>query len=222
MIRQRTIDLKLLEDGLSSFVELEEDVQWLPLPTQVTELEGWRLPDAWLPALSGQSAPSIIAALWTGLESVLPRTRAVFTKKLFGLALLRTKERGLSLVYVFDDDGDLSAQRGFAPPLSLPAVARRFPVDLTPFYRVHDGLVNFMSEDGGPVPVAQWETLIDPVSKEESLVKIAINGPDVFGFDISVEPVEAYAIWPEEETVEFVEDPWTFLDELIAAPFEDE
>lgn len=223
MTRLPAIDPKLLEDELSSFIELEEEVRWLPLPADATELEAWRLPEVWLPALSRKSgAPKIVAALWAGLESLLPRTLAVFTEKLYGLALLSTKERGLSLVYVFNDDGDLSAQRGFAPPLVLPVVAGRFPIDLAPFYRVHDGLVNLMSEDGGPMPIAEWKTLVDPVTKEESLVKIAINGPDAFGFDISEEPVEAYAIWPEEEAVDLVEDPWAFLDELIAAPFEDE
>ena len=223
MARLRAIDPKLLEDDLGSFIELEEEVRWLPLPADAAKLEAWRLPEVWLLALSGKSsAPEKVAALWAELESLLPRTLAIFTEKLYGLALLSTKERGLSLIYVFNDDGDLSAQRGFAPPPALPAVAERFPVDLAPLYHVHDGLVNFMSEDGGPLPIAEWKTLVDPVSREESLVKIAINGPDAFGFDISEEPVKAYAIWPEEEEVEVVEDPWAFLDELIAAPFEDE
>jgi hypothetical protein len=219
----RAISPKLLEEELSPFIELEEGIRWLPLPADAAELETWRLPEAWLPALSGESCASEkVAALWVGLKALLPRTLAVFAEKLYGLALLRTQERGLSLVYVFNDDGDLSAQRGFAPPPALPKVAGRFPVDLAPFYRVHDGLVNFMSEDGGPLPIAEWKTLVDPVSKQESLVKIAINGPDAFGFDISEDPVEAYAVWPEEEEVDLVKDPWAFLDELIAAPFEDE
>ena len=111
------IDPKLLEDELSPFIELEEGIRWLPLPADAAELETWRIPEVWLPALSGESSASEkVAALWVGLKPLLPRTLAVFTEKLYGLALLGTQERGLSLVYVFNDDGDLSAQRGFAPP----------------------------------------------------------------------------------------------------------
>lgn len=223
MASRRAIPTRLLEDELSPFIELEEDVQWLPLPADAGALQSWQLPAGWLSALTEKSsAAEQVAQLWHGLESLLPRTRAVLTKKLYGLSLLSTKERGVSLVYIFNDDGDLSAQRGYAPQPALPAVADRFPVDLRPLYRVHGGLVNFMSDDGGPLPIAEWETLVDPVSEKAGLVKIAVNGPDVFGFDISEDPVKAYAVWPDEEEVEVVDDTWAFLDELVAAPFEDE
>jgi hypothetical protein len=222
MARKGAIDRGLLEEEFDTFVELEGDPHWLPLPADPQELAGWQLPDAWRkPLTESGSARDAATALWSDLERVLPRTWAVLTNQLHGLALLRTRERGVTLVYVFSDDGDLSALRGGLPASALPAVAELFPTDLAPLYQVHDGFVNLASDDGGPLPLTNWKTLVDPISKEASLVKIAVNGSDAFGFDISEQPVQAYAVWPDEDEVEALDDPWAFLDEMIASPFED-
>ncbi len=215
------LDVNRLEEELGGYVEREGDAQWLALPAGSAELAAWPLPDRWRAALADRvDAVDIVTALWADLGPVLPRTFALVTERLSGLALLRTVERGVSLVYVFDNGG-LEAVRGFVPPPVVPAIGERFPIDLARLYLVHDGLVQLAGDDGGPLPVAAWRTVVDPASNEASLVVIAANGPDFFGFDVSVEPPAARAVFPDEEFVEAVDDGWAFLDEMLAGPFDD-
>jgi hypothetical protein len=207
---------------LSPFVEWEEDVQWLVAGAEDTELRSWEMPSRWQRALGmSVSIAQRIVALWSGLEPLLPRTIMAFAEKAHGLALLRTRQRGLSLVYVFKNPDTLTAYRGFMPLHALPPIASQFPVNLAPFYGLHDGLVHFMSHDAGPLPVSQWQTLIDPDTGESSLVKIATDGPNAFGFDVSESPAHAYGLFPDEDEVRPVQDPWTFLDDLLAGRVEE-
>jgi hypothetical protein len=211
-----------LFNELTQYVEWERAVQWLALPTDSTLLRGFGVPEQWISALT---KPTTIAqrvlALWGNLAQRLPRASAVFAGKASGLAALRTLERGASLVYLFEAGGELVARRGFLPAATLPPIASRFPVDLMAFYEVHDGLVNLMSNDAGPLPCAQWQTLVDPESHAPSLVKVATDGSAAFGFDVSEQPCRAYALWPDEEEVEPVDDPWAFIDDLLASRLED-
>ena len=214
------MDPRLLND-LTVYIEWEGDVQWLALGPEDADASSWNLPERWRQALLTPGASAVkIAALWSGLEDLLPRTLAAYTGKVHGLGLLKTRLRGLSLVYVFDNSGDLTGYRGFPPVPGLPEVAARFPVDLSPFYKVHDGLVQLASFDGGPLPVAEWQTLRDQDTDEPSLVKVVMDGPNAFGFDISEQPVQAYAVLSSIEEVEPVADVWAYLDELLALPIE--
>jgi hypothetical protein len=198
---------------LSPFVEWEGDVQWLAAGAEDARLRSWDIPGRWQRALgmSGSIAQRIVA-LWSGLEPLLPRTL---------MALLRTREHGLSLVYVFSNADALTAYRGFMPLQALPPIASQFPVNLAPLYGMHDGLVHFMSHDAGPLPVSQWQTLTDKDSGEPSLVKIATDGPNAFGFDVSESPAQAYGLFPDEDDVQRVQDPWAFLDDLLASGIEE-
>lgn len=208
-------------DELTEFVEWEEDIEWIGFPVDAARLTAVNVPAAWAKALT-QSADieACILELWSGLQAFMPRTRAVFAKKAIGLAVLRTRASGLSLVYVFDAGAELTAFRGFAPVEALPPIAASFPVDLSPLYRLHDGLWNFMSCDAGPMPSHDWETLEDPESGEDSLVKILMDGSDMLGFDVSEPRCPAYHVQPNDETVQPVDDVWVLLDEIVAAPIE--
>src|SRR5687767_10682447 len=142
---------------LSPFVEWEEDVQWLAAGAEDARLGSWEMPAQWQRALGmSVSIAQRIVTLWSGLEPLLPRTIMAFAEKACGLCLLRTRQRGLSLVYVFNNADTLTAYRGFMPLHALPPIASQFPVNLTPLYGLHDGLVHFMSHDAGPLPVSQW------------------------------------------------------------------
>lgn len=211
-----------LLNELASSVEWEKDVQWRVAGVTGTHPSSWDVPLRWQCALSEHgSVAQRITALWSGLELLLPRTMMAYASKAQGLVLLHTRECGLSLVYCFDNAGSLAAQRGFRPVPSLPAIATQFPVNLAPFYQLHDGLVNFWSGDGGLLPATQWQTLVDPHSGQQSLVKIASHGPDAFGFDVSETPVQAYCVWPDEDEVRPQQDAWGFLDDLLASWVED-
>lgn len=212
----------LLLNDLTPFIELEQDVQWLALGTEDARASSWNLPDRWRQALLTPGASAVkIAALWSGLEELLPRTLAAYTGKVYGLALLRTRRHALSVVYVFDNDGELTGYRGFAPVQEWPEVASRFPVDLLPLYNLHDGLVQLATYEAGPMPVGEWDTLRDQGTGEPDLVKVALDGPNAFGFDVSENPVQAYAVLSSIEEVEPVAEPWAFLDDLLASRIED-
>jgi hypothetical protein len=212
----------LLLTALSPSVEWEKDVQWWVVGAEEAPPGSWNVPHRWQRALSTPgSIAQRITALWSGLELLLPRTMMAYASRARCLALLYTRECGLSLVYVFNNAGELTAQRGFRPVQALPAIASQFPVDLAPFYQLHDGLVNVWSGDGGLLPIAQWQTLVDPESGQQSLVKMANNGPDAFGFDVSATPVQAYSVWPDEDEVRLEQDTWGFLDNLLASWVED-
>lgn len=206
---------------LTRFVEWEGDVEWLPVTADAASFARLGLPTQWASALARETTRRRVTALWSPLAERLPRTSSVFAAKVSDLALLRTREHGLSLVYLFDVGSELAVRRGFAPVQALPPPASRFPIDLLPLYRLHDGLVHMMSYDGGPLRSREWQSLADPESGEVSLVKIAMDGADAFGFDISEVPAVAYAIRPDDDEVEPVADAWAFLDDLMASRIED-
>ncbi|KIG09604.1 hypothetical protein [Caballeronia concitans] len=208
-------------DELTEFVEWEGDVEWIELPADAAKLAALNVPAAWHAALTqSPDVESCVLELWSGLAAVMPRTRAAFSKKAVALALLRTNKTPLSLVYVFDTGTILTARRGYPPVDALPDIARKFPVDLSPLYALHDGLTHFASGDAGPMPSDEWETLQDPESGEETLVKILMDGSEMLGFSISEPQCPAYFVQPEDDSVEQIDDVWALLDEILAAPIE--
>jgi hypothetical protein len=211
------MDRAVLEEW-SLFVEHERGVQWIPVPSPAKELEAAGVPAAWSALLSrSASVGDAVAQLWQGAQARLPRTAELYGSRVYGLAVLNTRELGASLVYFFRmKNGDLTLRRGFPPAEVLPAVASRFPIDPSHLYSVHDGLVDFCSFDGGPIPSAEWRSLAAPDASDPTLVVVAQDGPRSFGFDVSQDPVQAYEVQPDEDDVVLVADPWAFLDELMA------
>ncbi|MBA4867338.1 hypothetical protein H1V43_39965 [Streptomyces sp. PSKA54] len=205
-------------DEWSLFVEHEEEVQWVSVPSPVRELEAVGIPAAWAGLLSQPaSAGIVVAQLWQGTQARLPRTAGLYSSRVHGLAVLHTRARGASLVYSFRmKNGDLTLRRGFPPADVLPDVASRFPIDLSPLYSVHDGLVDFCSFDGGPIPSAEWGSLVAAGESDPTLVIVAQDGSRSFGFDVSHNPVQSYEVQPDEDDVAVIADPWAFLDELMA------
>lgn len=202
-------------DRLASFVEWEGSLEWALVPLSPQVAEG--LPETWRKALSNATVQrERLAALWGPLAGKLPRAFDVFGRKLAGLAVLRTAQRPASLVYVFQDGGeDVTAVRGFLPAKSPSPLASALPMELQLLQAVHDGLVHFISYDGGPLPCAEWTQIGDASTGEPCLLKIAMNGSEAFGFDTSEQPPQAYRVLPDEDGVEPVADVWAYLDELI-------
>lgn len=211
------MDRALLEEW-SRFVEHEEEVQWVPVPSPANRLEAVGIPAAWSALMSrSASVGDAVAQLWQGTQARLPRTARLYGSCVHSLAVLHTRERGASLVYIFRmKNGDLTLRRGFPPAEVMPDVASRFPIDLSPLYSVHDGLVHFCSFDGGPIPSSEWRSLIAPGESDPTLVVVAQDGSRSFGFDVSQNPVQSYEVQPDEDDVAVIADPWAFLDKLIA------
>ncbi|MEO6237664.1 MAG: hypothetical protein ABIQ52_11745 [Vicinamibacterales bacterium] len=187
-----------------------------PLDLETAQRIG--VPPAWLQALTGPATTSEqILSLWTPLAKVMPRTRLAYAAHAVKLVTVQTSTHPLSLLYCFDLGTAWTAQRGFLPAGALPPIARRFPVDLTLLYALHDGLVNVASEEDGPMPLEQWRAISDSAGGE--LMEILSEGGRGFGFDMSVEPVLAYRLDAdsEEAPVREVKDPWAFMDEFMAS-----
>jgi hypothetical protein len=173
---------------------------------------------AWLDALTGPAAISEqILTLWRPLAKLMPRTRTAYAAHCVALVAVQTATHPLSLLYCFDLGASWMAQRGFPPGGPLPEVARRFPVDLSPLYALHDGLVNWASQGDGPLPMSRWNAIPDQQGGE--LIEVLSEGGRGFGFDMSVDPVRSY--WldadSERDPVRKVEDPWAFMDKFMAS-----
>jgi hypothetical protein len=216
------VDLSVLE-SFSEAVDFEEDVRWLPLPAPASDLTAAAVPAGWVDLMSQPwSAAELTARLWQPAQAVLPRTVDRFTR-VHEVAVLSTRQRGASLVYLFRSaDGTSTPWRGFAPATAMPPVAARFPIELSTLYSIHDGLVHFYSHDGGPLPCAQWRALTETDASDPTLVVIAQDGPRAFGFDVSQSPAQAYDVDPEEDDVTLVVDPWAFLDDMTALEWLDD
>lgn len=215
------MDDQILEE-VSRFIDWEGNVQWFQVPLSEETAISLKLAPSWVTALTGDSTiKERVEQLWQNIAEELPRTYTVLTEKTTGLALLSTQDSGVSLIYFFETEEGLEYCRGYCPTSDLPAVAEKFPIDLALLYRIHNGFVDFASYDGGPLPVNKWQSAIDPLTNEASLIKIATDGSDAFGFDLSDEQCAAYFVCPNEEEVEEIDEPWEFLDEMIAGPLED-
>lgn len=175
------------------------------------------VPPAWLEALTGPTTISEqILNLWMPLAKVMPRTRLTYARHTVALVAVQTGTHPLSLLYCFDLGTAWTAQRGFLPSGPLPAIASRFPIDISTLYELHDGLVNISSEEDGPMPVDQWRAIADNQGGE--LMEVLSEGGRGLGFDMSVDPVRSY--WldadSEKDPVREVMNPWAFIDEFMA------
>ena len=188
----------------------------LPLDVEIAKRIG--VPPAWLDALTGPATISEqILTLWRPLAKVMPRTRTAYAAHSVALVAVQTSTYPLSLMYCFDLGTRWSARRGFLPGGPLPEVAGRFPVDLSPWYALHDGLVHTASGEAGPLPMEEWTARPDQQGGE--LIEVLSEGGRGLGFDLSVDPVRCY--WLDADTrddpVREVKDPWAFMDEFMAS-----
>jgi hypothetical protein len=186
-------------------------------PLDLAVAERIAVPEAWHQALTGPATISEqILALWAPLAHSMPRTRKAYAAHCVALVALQTDTQPLSLLYCFDLGTEWMAQRGFLPASQMPDVAQRFPIDLTPLYALHDGLVNIASEEDGPLPSDRWTAIPDNQGGE--LIEILSEGGRGLGFDMSVDPVRAYWLDADsrQDPVREVAEPWVFIDDFMA------
>jgi hypothetical protein len=216
-----SIDPDLLAE-YSRFVDWEGEHTWVTVPADPLVARNLRVDARWLlPLTANVRVGECVSKLWKELAPMVPRTSAALSAKTTALALLQTRKFGVSLIYFVGRGDDMVVRRGYSPSNALPGVSDLFPIDLKLFYQLHDGFVNFMSHDGGPLPALEWRTVVDPESGGPSLVKIAMDGSEAFGFDVSESPAQGYVLRPSDGEVEAVMDAWAFLDDLMASYIED-
>lgn len=208
-------------DELTRFVAHEGNVRWYSVPTDHSTASRLGLDPDWTRVLTQTSSlQDRVRQRWSVVEEKYPRTMAVLADKSIGLGLLQTEQAGVSIVYLFRNGDELLARRGYLPTSEFPAFSNGFSKVLEDFYGVHDGLVNFMSYDGGPLSVRDWRVVQDEAG-DGCLVKVAMDGSEAFGFDTSEIPCAAYVIRPWDDEVALVMDVCAYLDDLMAARLED-
>jgi hypothetical protein len=207
----------LTQDAYSSILEqvAHEGEPLLILSQDKLPARAVDIPASWSRILAQPDAHKLVLSeLWEPVKTLLPATMDALQKNLSGVALLLTNERPPSLLYLFGLDADFYAHRGFAPLEKLPDFGARLSADLLPFYQVHDGWVDFFSEDFGLVPAAQWRRTGAEENGTGGFLSIFSNGSAALGFDL--EEGDAYALWPDDDEVEAVPDFWVALDEWLA------
>jgi hypothetical protein len=175
------------------------------------------LPPAWEPLRrASEGRRETLNALWSEVGGTLPKTLKMLERKVAGFAILTTAARQPSLLYLLGKGRDLLAQRGFWPTSKLPAVAKKLPIDLLPFYQLHDGWVSVFGGEDGPLPSGEWR-IIGQAPDIKGFLQIYANGAQGVGFDLDGTPPTPVAIDADEPDVEELEDFWSDLDDRLSA-----
>lgn len=158
------------------------------------------VPRAWMEILTSPDPRAAAARLWQPVADRVPRIYTALQQRLQGVALLRTEETPVSLVYLFSEGDDWVPYRGLPPSSEDGPMDQRVPADFLEFYGIHDGWTLYYSEDGGPAPRRRWVTLSnvwkDVVWKlppgdlsEEQTIAVYRDGDELaLAFDTSAAP----------------------------------
>jgi hypothetical protein len=184
------------------------------------------LPAHWIEALKAHDPYAAIAQLWKPMEMRLPRVCQALRDRLQGIGLLRTEEREQSLLYFFADEESVFAFRGY-PALSTELLdSSQLPQEFLDFYQIHNGWVNYDSEDGGPLPIEQWlpipevwpdVTFTGPPgdSSPDAWIRVFHDDPELaLVFDTSTSPVLPLRC-RNDGTIDVLLDIWISIDREI-------
>ena len=116
------------------------------------------VPVAWSDLLMARDPGPAAFNLWQPMSKHLPRVCRSLAHRLQRVALLRTEEVPVSLLYFFKDGDNLYLYRGRPPLSDEDVVASGLPQQFASFYRIHDGWVSHYTLDDGPAPHAEWVT----------------------------------------------------------------
>jgi hypothetical protein len=176
-----------------------------------------QVPKEWKDAQQAMDFRKAWSHLWIDLKQQLPRTIKLLDKKVVDLGVLVTDRSGPSLLYLFGGGRDVYARRGYSPVRTLPDISKRLPVDLYPLYGVHNGWVDFYSNESGPLPVERWKRF-GAEGDKEGFLEIVSKGSDSLGFDLDEHPAKPYILRPDDDAVTPVEDFWQKLDAWLYGP----
>ena len=159
--------------------------------------------------------------LWPSAARALNRVVTAMGETLQAVGLLTTEIKRPSLVYIFTKRGEVFARRGYLPSENLPPLSSKLSVDLSVFYRIHDGWVDFFSGDTGPLPVEEWQVLgKSETDTEQGFLEVFTAGGNGIGFDLSEDPSGSYMISSDEDVTP-VDDFWGKLDSWISAELQE-
>jgi hypothetical protein len=179
------------------------------------------LPRAWSDLLVMEDAHrSVVKSLWSEGAEVLPTLTSAIERSVQAVGLLVTDLKEASLIYVFTKGDSIFARRGFLPCSTLPPINSQLSPDLSTIYRIHNGWIDLMSYDTGPLPTDQWYTVGNSQpSLRDGLLIVFRTGGNVMGFDLSERPANPYILWSGGK-VEKVDDFWEELDSWLSIGIE--
>jgi hypothetical protein len=183
--------------------------------------QGIEIPDLWRHLLSLEDADRhVVTLLWSEIASFLPSLTSAVDRTVQTVGLVVTDREPPSLIYVFTKGAAHYARRGFLPKSSLPPVSERVTIDLSLFYRMHDGWIDLMSSDTGPLPTNEWYVIGNSQpTAQDGLFVVFRTGGNLMGFDLSETPAGPYILWSGGK-VKKVADFWQELDSWLSNEIE--
>jgi hypothetical protein len=171
-----------------------------------------------------------LECLWLPSRGILPELFTELVRTLRGIGLLQTDASPVSLVYVFESNGEPSFRRGYPSKRIETKEAETLPADFLDLYTIHNGwtdLQGFM----GPLPVEEWFYYSYVTDAEwlggraelrarEFLVVCNSGGSEYLGFDMSESP-PAGLVYSVVDPVEVAPDLVRTLDEWMAVDLRD-
>ena len=183
------------------------------------------IPVAWKAIIAaGKEKISIALRNMDGVRHVLPKTLKTLRTRLLDVALFTSESKPPSLLYFFREGSELMGQRGY-PPANDEELGR-VPSAVLPliadFYCLHNGWVDLFGADGGPLPIAEWQHIFaDEAGFSHELFTVYANGTHKIGFECLPSGVRIHSLWPEDDSVQRIDDFWLVMDEEMALNLED-
>lgn len=222
------MNVSQIKKYLKEYLEDEENVcvEIAPLKDLPSDL-----PVDWKEILiSDDPVKQVLTRLWLPYIDLLPETVAGLQNKLRAIGLLQTKLYPFSLLYVFEEDGEVVYSRGYPCRTIERDEAKLIPSDFLKLYKIHDGWTD-LNGYMGPLPSEDWFDLNDiydgkyseilpGVRLKDYLVICESGGSGYLGFDLSKKPPLGL-ICSTEDPVEVVPDVVRELDKWMGYELRD-
>lgn len=186
-----------------------------------------KVPDEWKGILSADDpVEQVLKTLWLPWLELLPATIEQLAEKIQYIGLLQTDEVPFSLLYCFEDEGEVVYFRGYPCQSINQNEAAKLPVDFLNLYKIHDGWTDITGYMG-PLPSQDWFDISELYDDDEPcslppeilngefLVICDMGGSGYIGFDMSKAPPLGL-VYTKDDPVEVSPDIVRSLDEWIA------
>lgn len=212
-LNEQIIKEILYDSGIETIEQIHSIVQ-----SSSEEFQG-ELPQ-YLKEIHQHSPDLIIDRLWWNAREILPLTIQSIKAKVLDILIIECHPTDIFLLYVFVEDDFYLGFRGNLPIKTMPSLATDLSIDLSVFYRIHNGWYEIDSMDGF-LPVEYFEIYRDPETSRPNFLKVFQKGVNAIGFDIDSNKKAPHVLWVEEGDVEEIDEFWSFIDKWFSIILED-
>lgn len=172
------------------------------------------IPIEWIFLSKEKNPQSIIETLWVDIKKTMPTVYYELIKRTVQIVIAKDEKYKSILLYIFKKDNELFFRAGNPKLTQEPNLFENIPKEIKKIYNIHDGFIDFISEDHGFLP---YEEIVNfNKNKKSNFLTIASFGSNWLGFDIETKEVKPYIVWTSDEEIEVVKDLTAALDEWIA------